>query len=523
MSFIAGTVARAALILFLFNIVSKLTALLREMLIARQFGVTDIADAYFVAFTFPSVLFYLFTGALATVVVPIYSEYAAQNREREAWRLFGTLFCLLLLLLIVVTGLGLLAAPVLVKLLAPQYSGYIYDLTVSLTRWMFPLLIFSGLAALFSGLLNARNVFAITALNGPLSNLGVIVAILLLSSQFGIYGMAIGVLVGGFAGAAVQLPALFRAGFTMRPGVPFNHPDLKRIFKLILPMTLAYSISETYVLIDRYLASGLAEKGSIAALNYANKLIQMPLGLFVTVIGTAVFPALTRLSAAKDWRGLGEGILRSLRLVLLLCVPAAVLLLVLRDPLITVFYKAGVFDDRAALLTSIALFFYAFGLAGQAGEFILARGFFALQDTRTPMLLSAFAVLLNLGLSLALIGYLQHGGLALASSIAALTNMSLFIFFLNRRLGGKLWNPGMWRFIVFVLAAALAMGGSIELLSRWFDLDGVSNKLLLLVRISLVGLGGLLVYLAALMLLRIDEVRQIYHFVKERLLRKGIS
>lgn len=518
MSFVSGAVARAAIVLVLFNVASKLTALVREMVIARQFGTSAVMDAYLVAFTLPSVLFYLFTGALSTVVVPIYSEYAAAGREREAWGLFGTFFNLLLLLLGAATALGLLFAPWLVKLLAPDLPGDTLSLATSLTRWMFPFLIFSGLAALFSGLLNARNVFAVTALNGPLSNLAVIIAVLALSSYWGIYGMALGVLAGGVAGAVVQLPALRRVGFSFRPGVAFNHPDLKRIFKLVLPITIGFSISETYILIDRYLASGLAV-GSISALNYANRLIQMPLGLFVTAVGTAIFPALTRRAAEKDLRGLGEGVLRSLRLVVLVCLPSAVLLLVLREPLVTLFFKRGAFDDRAAAMTVIALFFYAFGLVGQAGEFILTRGFFSLQDTRTPMILSAVAVLVNLGLSLALIGSLQHGGLALANSIAALVDMILLTFFLNRRLGG-MWAPGMWRFILFVILASLAMGGAIEAVSGWFSLSAASGTVTLIGQVGLAAAAGLAVYLVALTVLRVEEIRQFWDFVKLNLTHK---
>lgn len=518
MSFVTGTVARAAIVLILFNVASKLTALVREIVIAGQYGATAAMDAYLVAYSLPSVLFYLFTGALATVVVPVYSEYAAKGREREAWGLFGTFFHVLLLLLVLVTALGLLLAPWLVRLLAPGFPADTLHLAVSLTRWMFPLLIFSGLTALFSGLLNAKNIFAITALNGPLSNVAVIIAIIALGSQWGIYGMALGVLAGGVAGALVQLPALRRTGFTFRPGVAINHPDLKKIFKLIIPITIGFSISETYILIDRFLASGLAE-GSIAALNYANRLIQMPLGLFVTAVGTAVFPALTRRAADQDWRGLGEGVLRSLRLVVLVCVPAAVVLLVLREPLITLFFQRGAFDARAAGMTSIALLFYTFGLVGQAGEFILARGFFSLQDTRTPVVLSAIAVLVNLGLSLTLIGPMQHGGLALANSIAALVNMTLLTIFLHRRLGG-MWVPGMWRFVAAVLFASVTMGGIIQMMNCWIGLKAAAGVFMLAAQVGLAAAAGLVFYLLILTVLRVEETSQMWRYVRQSLLRR---
>ena len=512
MSRIAGTVARAAIVLVLLNILSKITALVREIVTAQHFGATAGMDAYLVAFTIPSVLFYLFTGALATVVVPVYSEYAARGQEKEAWDLFGTLFNVLIVLLTLGVVIGLLFAPWLVKLLAPGFPEDTVVLAAELARMMFPLLIFSGLAALFSGLLNAKNIFAITALNGPLSNIAVIIAILALGKLWGVHGMALGVLVGGAAGALVQLPTLRRTGFRFRPGVSIRHPDLKKILWLVLPMTVGISISQTYILIDRFLASGLVE-GSISALNYANRLIQMPVGLFVTAIGTAIFPALTRRAAEGDMYGLGEGVRRALRLVILVCVPAAVVLLVLREPLVTLFFQRGAFDARATEMTALALFFYSFGLAGQAGEFILARGFFSMQDTRTPVKLSAVAVTVNLALSLALIGPLQHGGLALANSIAALTNMVLLTVFLNRRVAG-LWIPEMWRFTALVLLVSGLMGGVLYAMLPWIGPAAPAGALVLAVRVTLVAAVGMAVYVLMLTLLRFEEARRLWDLLR---------
>lgn len=516
MSRVAGTIGRAAIILVIFNIMSKLTALIREMVTARQFGATAETDAFFVAFTIPSVLFYLFTGALATVVVPVFSEYAAGGREKEAWKLFGTLFNALLLLLGLGTLLGLAAAPLLVKLIAPGLAENSANLAAQLTRMMFPLLIFSGFAALFSGLLNANNIFAVTALNGPLSNIAVIIAILALGSVWGVRGMALGALVGGAAGAFVQLPALRRTGFQFRPGVPINHPDLKKILKLIVPITIGISVSETYILIDRYLASGLAE-GSISALNYALKLAQIPAGLFATAIGTAVFPSFTRLAAVKELSSLGAGVRRALRLVTVVCVPAAVVLLVMREQLVTLFYFRGAFDIKAVQMTAAALFFYSFGVAGLAGEFVLVRGFYSMQDTRTPVIISVIAVLVNLAFSLALIGPLRHGGLALANSIAALTSMTLLIIFLNRRLK-ELWVPEMWGFLALVIAAAAAMGGTIQVINSWGGLAVPGGVLALIMRVCLEAAAGLIVYVLVLTAFGFEETRQLRDMI-----RRGLS
>ncbi len=510
----AGAVARAAAVLVAFNIIAKVTALFREVVTARQFGATAGMDAYLVAYAIPSVLFYLFTGALATVVVPVYSEYAAAGRQRQAQGLFGTLFWALLALLAAATAAGLVLAPQLVGLLAPGLPAGTRALAVELTRVMFPLLVFSGLGALFTGLLNARDIFGVTALNAPLQNAAVIAAVLIAGGLWGVHGLALGVLAGGAAAALVQVPALLGTGFNFRPGVPLNHPDLKKILRLVLPVTVGLSISQTYILIDRYLASGLAE-GSISALNYANRLIQMPVGLFVTAVGTAVFPSLTRRAAGSDLEGLASGVRRALELVVLVCLPAAAVFAVLPGPLVVLFYQRGAFDERASVMTAAALFFYSFGLLGQAAEFILARGFFALQDTRTPVVLSALAVGVNLALSLALVGPMRHAGLALANSIAALFNAVLLAVFLHRRLEGQL-GRGLARFILRAAAAGAVLAAVLAAGAAAAGLDGARGTVWLLTRLSAVTGAGLAAYAAALYLLGFEEVRRAAAFLRVR-------
>ncbi|HOV80587.1 MAG TPA: lipid II flippase MurJ, partial [Bacillota bacterium] len=302
-----------------------------------------------------------------------------------------------------------------------------------------------------------------------------------------------------------------------RPGVPVNHPDLKKILKLIIPITVGISISETYILIDRYLASGLAE-GSISALNYALKLAQIPAGLFATAVGTAVFPSLTRLAAANDLRSLGEGVRRALRLVTVVCVPAAVIMLVMREQLVTLFYFRGAFDIKAVQMTAAALFFYSFGVAGLAGEFVLVRGFYSLQDTRTPVIISVIAVLTNLAFSLALIGPLRHGGLALANSIAALTSMILLTACLNRRVKG-LWTPEMWKFLALVMAAAAVMGGVIELMNGRAAPAPGGYVPALIAKMCLDAAAGLIVYVLFLTAFRFEEARQLWETARRGVFR----
>ncbi|NPV90675.1 MAG: murein biosynthesis integral membrane protein MurJ [Firmicutes bacterium] len=516
-----GTVARATFILVAFNLISKLLGYVREAVIAYQFGTSASYDAFLVAYSVPAVLFFIINGALTTAVIPVYSQYSSRDGEAEAWKLFGMVFNVLLVILLVLSALGVLLAPWLVKLLAPYFTGETEQMTVDMIRIMFPLLVFSGLAALFGGLLNARNIFGVTALNAPLTNLGIIASVLALSAVWGVRGMALGALVGGVAYALVQVPSLLRSGFRFSRGFNLRHPGLKQILVLMLPMAVSISVSQTYVLVDRILASGLAE-GSISALNYANRLIQMPLGLFVTAVGTAFFPTFTQRAADGNYAGLEDGIRRGLRVVILVCLPAAVGLMVLRDPIIALFLKRGAFDLRAAGMTQIALLFYSIGLIGQAAEFILQRGFFSLQDTVTPLKLGLVVVGVNLALSLLLIRPLQHGGLALANSIASLTSMVLLIFFLGRRLTG-FWNLEMWRFGGLTVLASGVMGLVVYAVNSqsWFGALHLGNAVTALVQLGMAIGCGLVVYVVMLSLLRFEESKLVWGAVGRVLGRFG--
>ncbi|MEW5762974.1 MAG: murein biosynthesis integral membrane protein MurJ [Bacillota bacterium] len=498
------TIFQATLLIVFFNLLSRLLGLVREMVIAHQFGVSVATDAYLVAFTLPNVLFTILTGALATVVVPVFNEYAVRGEREEAWRIFSSVFNLVLAALLGVTVVGIGLAPWLVKILAPKLASAALALAADLARVMFPVLVFSGLATLFTGLLNANNIFGITAFSGSVNNLVIIAATLTLGGILGIHGLAWGTTAGMAAAALVQLPALYWAGFRYRPGFDWRHPGVRKVFYLVLPVAVAISINQIYIIIDRFLASGLPE-GSIAALNFSNKLIQLPVNLFVLALGTAVFPSLTRWVAEGRHRETLDALQRALRLVFLVAVPSAVGLIVLRYPIVRLLFERGAFDARATEMTAAAVLFYSVGLAAFAANVILTRGFYAFQDTRTPVRLTLVAVLANLILSLILMRPLLHGGLALANSFAGIINMLLLSRYLVKKLPG-LWDASWLRFALDVAAASTAMA-----------LAAVAADAALAPRLAALGepglalevggaiLAGGAVYLLACLVLRVEE------------------
>ncbi|AEF95392.1 integral membrane protein MviN [Desulfotomaculum nigrificans CO-1-SRB] len=451
-------IARATLVVAVINLLSRILGFVREQVIAYMFGATSTTDAYVVAYNIPNTVFAIVIGALATVVVPVFSEYVAKGRKDEAWKLFNTVITMVIIIFTVVTVGGIFAAPLLVKLTAPGLNTATAGLATRLTVIMLPILVFYGLSTVFQGLLNANQVFAVPALSVSFTNVVIIVSALTLGSMYGIDGLAAGT-VGGFALAALmQIPKLRQVGFRFKFSTDWRHPGVRKVLYLVMPVAIGTSLNQIYLIIDRILASGLAE-GSISALNYANRIILMPITFFVLAIGTAFYPTITTLAAQGKQRELADTVLRAIRTVILFALPAGVGLMVLSTPIIKLLFEHGEFGPRATAMTALALMFYAIGLVGQAANIILTRGFYAQQDTKTPVKLMAVTVTVNLIFSLLLIGPLKHGGLALANSIASLVNTVMLSYYLNKRIPG-MWHAGTVKFMVQTVTATAVMAAT---------------------------------------------------------------
>jgi len=504
-------IARATLVVAVINLLSKFLGFAREQAIAYMFGANSVTDAYVVAFNIPNAVFAIVIGALATVVVPVFSEYAAKGQKEEAWRLFNTVITMVVVIFTVVTVVGIFGAPLLVKLTAPGLNPETAGLATRLTVIMLPILIFYGLSTVFQGLLNANQIFAIPALSVSVTNVAIIVSALTLGAWFGINGLAAGT-VGGFVLAALmQLPKLKQQGFTFKFSTDWSHPGVRKVLYLVMPVAIGTSLNQIYLIIDRILASGLAE-GSISALNYANKLILMPIGFFVMAVGTAFYPTITQLAAEHRRQELSDMVLRAIRLVTLFSLPASVGLLVLATPIIKLLFQHGQFDARATYMTAVALMFYSVGLVGQAANIILTRGFYAQQDTKTPVKLMAVTVTVNLIFSLLFIGHLKHGGLALANSLASLLNTVMLSYYLNKRI------PGMWDGRIIKFLSQLFTASGLMAATAW-GVNLVTSGLLgklgtigLAVQVGASIAAGIAVFLLAVLLLKMEEAKLVTRY-----------
>ncbi len=453
-------VVRAVGSIGLATLTSRILGFVRDVVVARAFGAGLLTDAFFVAFRIPNLFRRLLAeGALSTAFIPVFTDYLATRPRAEFNRMLRAVAGGLLLTLCAVSAVGALLAPWLVAVMAPGFSAVREQLRLAttLTRLMFPYLIFAGLAALAMGVLNAHRRFFTAALGPAVLNVGMIAAVLLLAPrlQVPVLALAVGVLVGGLGQFAIQLPQLKRLGVPLRPSAEFSHPALRRVTRLLGPTVFGLAAVQLNVFVNTLLAS-LLPGGSISFLYYADRVVEFPLGVFGIAVATAALPPMAEQAARRDLRGLSETVNFALRLSCFVAVPASAGLWLLREPITRVLFERGRFGPEETLATAWALGFYALGLTAFAAVRIAAQAFYALGDTRTPVKAGIAAVALNVAAALALMGPLRHGGLALAASASAAANLAILLWLLRQRLGA-LGGRRILRSIGRVAAATAVM------------------------------------------------------------------
>jgi len=433
-------VTRAAGIVSIFTFLSRILGLARDILIASFFGSGMSADAFFVAFRIPNILRRLFAeGSFSVSFIPVFTEYLQNRSKDEAFLLARVVLTFLVLILTIITILGIIFSPLIVRIIAPGFGGMgeKYALTVLLTRIMFPYIFLVSVLALFMGILNSLKHFAAPAMAPVFLNLSMIAALVFLapSMRTPTVGLAIGVIGGGILQLALQIPFLMDKGLSFAPKWNPGHPALKKIGMLMLPTIFGSAIYQINQLVGTLLASLLRE-GSVSYLYYADRLVQFPLGVFAIAISTAVLPSLSREAADGDLVRLKETLSHALRLTMFITIPAMIGLIVLRQPIIRLLFQRGAFDSDTTKMTAQALLYYSLGLWAFAALRVFVSAFYSLQDTKTPVKVAVVAMLANIVFSLILMGPLKHGGLALALSLASTLQLIMLIFLLRKRLGG---------------------------------------------------------------------------------------
>jgi len=515
----------AAGIVGFFTFLSRILGLVRDMVIAGLFGSGLAADAFFVAFRIPNLLRRLFAeGSLTIAFIPVFTEYLTLKSKKDAFELARVVLTILSILLAGVTLLGILFSPWIVRIQAFGFggSGVKYDLTVLLTRIMFPYIFFISIVAFFMGVLNSLRRFAAPAAAPILLNAGIIGAAFLISPrcEAPIVGIAIGVLIGGVLQVGLQIPWAVREGFTLLPKWDPNHPALKRIGMLMLPAIFGSAVYQVNQFIGTLLATFLPE-GSVSWLYYADRVVQFPLGIFAIAISTAALPSLASEAASKDLSRFQDTLNHALCLVFFITLPSMAGLMALGKPLVEILFQRGAFDLHASVMTRQALFCYSLGLWAFSGIRVLVSAFYALQDTKTPVKVAVVALIVNAGSSLLLMGPLRHGGLALALSIASTVQIGLLLFLLKRKGLGINLRLLMMSCGKSGLAATLMGIAVYACLSRWPVSDPHTGVFIMTVRLLVLVVIGVVIYFGAAWALGCREVKSVRSILLRKLQGKG--
>jgi putative peptidoglycan lipid II flippase len=518
----------AGMISFLF-LISRILGFIRENLSGRLFNRFE-TDSFIAAFIIPDTMYYLLVGgALSAAFIPIFTEYLAKGEEEEGWKVASIFINITIILLASFTVLGMIFAKGVALLEAPHFEAGKMLLLVRLTRIMFPAVCFTALAGLMGGVLNSYKHFLAPALGPVFYNIAIIFGAVWLGPIYGITGMAIGVVVGAIGNFLVQMAFVrkmggrrFRLGY-----IEFKNPGFRRMLTLMAPALIGLSATQTNLWITNAMASHLPE-GSITALRFANRLIQLPIGIFASSIAMAFFPMLSRLVAEKKMGTFKDTLSLSLRSIFFLMLPAAIGLIVLREPIVKILFEGQKFTPEHTALTAYALFFYSMALFAHAAILMLPRAFYALQDTRTPVLVSIFSVAISILLNWIFLKYtkLGVGGFALSFSIMGLINMLLLMEILRRKVGG-IRGYGIMKSFLKALTASLIMGLAVFLttkisgiLSDWLGLSGLSGHGEAAVVVFLGMTVGLAVFFATAWLLKMDELTMSIRLIKGKLLKR---
>lgn len=507
----AKRMTQAATAMVIISTASKLLGLLRESFIAAYFGANYQTDAYRIAMEIPSMLTGVIYAAITITFIPVYSEFKSKTSEQRLY-FVNNLFNIVTLLTVAIAALGIMLAPVLVRIAAPGFRGEAFHLSVKLTVLLFPSIIFLALAYLANGYLQANRCFAVPASMGIPLNLIIIFSIFFFY-RYGMMALAIGSFAAMMSQFIIQVPAMRKAGFRFQPVIDFKEPGLRRVLVLSIPILISSAFTEVSIMIDKMLASGLYA-GSISVLDYANKVNGIANGIFFTSLAIVFFPELSL--ASEDLKKFSNTITKGIKIVILLSFPIMVGLWVLRLPIIKLLFERGEFDSNNTLITSIVLGFFSIGIIGSGLTAILNRAFYSLKDTKTPMINGMIAICTNIILSLVFVRLWGVYGLALSTSLASLLCGSSLLFRIRNKLHFSYSEIG--RAIASSAVAAAVMGICICLINL-VPIYSLSNQAAfagLAFKLATTIAAGALVYMGVLYKLKTEELIYIVKLISKK-------
>ena len=485
---------------------SRILGLVRDQVMAYFFGTSLLNDAFNVAYNIPNLLRRLFgEGALSTAFVPIYNEVGIKKGREGQIDFAINLLSILTLFLAVLTLIGIAFAPLIVRLLYPGLHPETTLIAIKLTRIIFPYLFFIGLSSTFIAVLNSHDYFFMTGLSSALLNIGMIATLLLPHYIWGLSGKELiiwaawGVVLGGFLQTVVNLPYLKKVGYCWKVYLHFGSEALTQMWRRFIPSMIGIGVREINLIADSLMASFLPI-GSITALGFGNRLMQLPLGIFAISAGTAVLPMYSRHVTNKEFGELSEGMRFTALSLAYIMLPITVLIISFGNDFVSILFQSGAFDSRAATMTSQALVFYSLGLIFYSLNQTVTPLFYANKDTRTPVMIAAIMVALNIILNFILMQFIQHRGLALSTSITAMLNYFTLVYMIKRKLPDISFKgliPNLLKTIVICILLFVLT----NLLKQQFP---VAGRVALLIRAAILSFLAFAVFYAFGLVLKLE-------------------
>lgn len=425
--------AKATVGLMMATIIAKILGFIRELILASSYGASMYSDAYITAMNIPSVLFAVIGTAIVTTFIPLYFEINQELGEKSALKFTNNIFNIVMILCIVMTIIGFIFAGTLVKVFAVGFKKETMQIALEFTQILIIGMIFTGMSFMLTGYLQVRNNFIIPGLVSIPKNIIMIIAIIL-SIEYGPYVMVFGALLGIISEFLFQYPFAIKNGYKYEWHIDFKDKYIKKMIHLMTPVLIGVGVNQINTVVDRSLASTLVE-GSISALNYASKLNGFIMALFITSISTVIYPLLSKLSLEDNKSKFEKAIISSINAVILLVTPVSVGAIVLSKSIVKILFQRGEFDEKAAGMTAIALIMYSLGMCSFGLRDILGKIFYALKDTKTPMVNGTIAIVINIVFNIIFIKFFKHAGLALATSISSTLGILLMFRNLKKKLG----------------------------------------------------------------------------------------
>ena len=508
-------IAKSAVGLMAATLIAKVLGFGRELVLGSAYGISSYTDAYVIAYNIPIIIFAVVGSALSTTFIPMYHDVENELGSKLALKFTNNIFNIVIVLCTLFAIIGFVFTEPIVKLFAVGFKGETLEIAIKFTKIIILGVIFLGLTYLMTSYLQIKGNFVIPGLISLPQNIIIIISIIL-SVKYGVKILAYGSLLAMGSQFLFQVPFAIKHGYKYKPYLNIKDESLKKMIILLGPVIIGIAVSQVNTVIDRNLASTLAD-GSIAALNYANKLNGFVVGMFIMSISAVIYPILSKLSCEDNKIKFNETIVKTLNSIILIVLPVSVGAIVLANPIVKVLFERGEFDERATSMTAIALAGYAIGMIGLGVYDILSKVFFALKDTKTPLIVGTFiGVPLNIILNLILIKFIGHAGLALATSIATLVYTGIAFIVLKRKIGDFGQNK-IAKTTVKSLTASLLMG-CMSLFSYKFLISILgSGKLKIIISLGVAILTGAIIYAIIIMLFKIEEVDFLINTIKNKI------